>query len=209
MAQQMVLFGGTFDPVHHGHLIVARAIAEKCGFHRITLLPAATPPHKSPAMASPAERLAMLQLAIEGQELFDICDIELNRQGPSYTVDTLLELRRLHGQEVSLHMIVGMDMVEELYRWRRANEVVELTKLVIAARNPWQHRWNQIIQVLEEKFGRNKAEEISQGIVETPVIDISSTSIRNRIANGLSCDYLIPFKVESYIRKNKLYSQKS
>ena len=97
MADRILLFGGTFDPVHHGHLIVARSVAEQCGYERIVLIPSARPPHKTPAHAEAPDRLAMLRLAAAGEDLFEVSDIELSGEGASYTINTLEELARRGG----------------------------------------------------------------------------------------------------------------
>ena len=115
MRRVLVLFGGSFDPVHHGHLIVARAVAELRGFNRITLVPAAQSPHKRDAHASAEHRLAMLRLAVEDDELFDICDSEVKRSPPSYSIDTVEALRSQHGGDVELHWVIGADMLIDLY----------------------------------------------------------------------------------------------
>ena len=205
MARQVVLFGGTFDPVHFGHLIVARSIAEACGFERITLVPAAAPPHKSAASASPTDRLAMLRLATEGEGLFDICEDELSREGTSYTFDTLTALRARHGEAAELHWIVGADMLEDLPNWYRADDVIALARIVVACRAPWHERVGAIVSGLADRFGTAGGERLGQAIVETPLIDISSTAIRQRVNQGLSVRYLVPEPVRAYIRSQGLY----
>ena len=137
MPDRIVLFGGTFDPVHHGHLIVARALAEARGYDRITLVPSASPPHKAPACAPAADRLAMLHLAVEAERLFDVCDVELRREGASYTFDTVAELASRLEAPGRVHLVLGADMLADLPHWHRADELVRLVEFVVAVRPPW------------------------------------------------------------------------
>ena len=206
--RRVVLFGGSFDPVHHGHLIVARAVAELRGFDRITLVPAAQSPHKRDAHASAEHRLAMLRLAVQGDEVFEICDFEVRRSPPSYSIDTVETLRQRHGEDVEMHWVIGADMLIDLPRWHRAGELLDLVKLVIVARAPWQDRLEEILTCPDVAGGVSPAQldRIRRSVVETPLIDISSTMIRRRIARGASVRYLLPESVGRYIRDHGLYA---
>lgn len=208
MAKQMVLFGGSFDPIHFGHLITARAVAEQCDFSRVTLVPAARAPHKCDVSASAADRLAMLRLAIEGEDLFDICEAELLRTGASYTFDTLSALRADHGDQVPLHWVIGADMLADLPNWHRASEVIELTQIVVACRPPWHERMDGILAELSAVFGIEAADRLGRAVVQSPLIDISSSAIRNRVARGLSIRYLVPEDVRRYISSHRLYGER-
>ena len=207
MAKGIVLFGGSFDPVHFGHLIAARAVAEQCGFARITLVPAAQAPHKGRMSASPADRLAMLRLAVEGDELFDICQAELRRPGTSYTFDTLAALRASHGEGVPLHWVIGADMLADLPHWHRAGEVLDLAQIVVAWRSPWHERMGQILKDLSASLGVEAAERLGRSVVKTPLIDISSAAIRHRLAGGRSIRYLVPEAVRRHILSLGLYGK--
>ena len=209
MGKRIVLFGGTFDPIHHGHLIVARSLAEQCEFERITLVPAARPPHKAAAGASATDRLAMLRLAIEGEALFDICQDELSRTGPSYTLDTLLGLRQRHGADAELCWVVGADMLEDLPSWHRVSQVLEISTLIIATRPPWAARLGEIFGRLRQHFARETVEKLQQAAVNTPLIDVSSTDVRRRAAAGLSIRFLVPESVREYIEKRGIYASQS
>ena len=206
MARQMVLFGGTFDPVHIGHLIVARSVAEQFAFERVTLVPAARTPHKQDASASAADRLAMLRLAIEGEELFDVSEAELQRPGASYTFDTLDAFRSGDGGAVQLHWLIGADMLADLPNWHRAAEVIELAEIVVACRPPWHERMAGILSELAAKFGPEAADRLARGVVQTPLIDISSSGIRRRLAEGRSIRFLVPESVRAYISSHGLYA---
>lgn len=206
MASDICLFGGTFDPVHHGHLIIARAVAEAKGFSRVTLVPANSPPHKPPARASAADRLAMVKLAVEGDGLFEVCDLELHRRGPSYTLDTLQALRRkLSGAR--LHWLVGMDSLGDLPHWHRVEEVLELAHILIAARPMEGQRPQDALAALAGKLPEHHLRHLRDAIVPTPLIDISSTDIRRRVHQGRPIRYLVPEPVAHYIAEHGLYRQ--
>jgi len=206
MAEGMLLFGGTFDPVHNGHLIVARAAAEELGFARVTLIPANNPPHKPPACAPAADRLAMLGLAVQGDGLFDVCDLELRRSGPSYTLDTLKALRRQLG-EVSLHWLIGADMLADLPDWHRADEVLSLVRIVVAARPAERGTVDDVLAGLSGRLGEQHIRRLREGILHMPLIDISSSDIRRRVAAGQSVRYLVPEGVARYVADHGLYRQ--
>ena len=205
MPNDVVLLGGTFDPVHNGHLIVARAVAEWGRFDRVTLVPTASPPHKTPARAPGPDRLEMLRLATEGEGIFEICDLELRRMGPSYTIDTLTEIRRTRGADATLHWVIGADMLEYLHTWSRATEVVAMARILTMTRPPWHLRVPEIFTALTQRFGPEQIRRLRQDVVSTPLIDISSTEIRRRIGGGLSVRYLIPDPVRAYIQARGLY----
>lgn len=206
MSQPIVLFGGTFDPVHHAHLIVARAVAEQCGFERITLVPAASPPHKPAARADAPHRLAMLRAAIEGEELFAIDEIELGREGPSYTIDTIRALRE-RGGDVPVTLLVGADMLEELPRWHEARQVVESARILVVGRPPWDRRMERIAEEIAGAFGEPVARRLREDFVPAPLLEISSTDIRRRVADGRSIRYLVPERVGAYINEKGLYAR--
>lgn len=205
MARRVLLFGGTFDPVHHGHLITARSVAEQGGYEKVTLVPAAQGPHKAAAAASAQQRLDMLKLAVEGDDGFDICRDELLRAGPSYTLDTLEAIRRRLGSDVELHWVVGADMLAELPTWHRVGEVMSLATIIVAARPPWDSRMADILDGLSSSLGSDSVEQLRRAVVRTPLIDISSTRIRERWAGGLSIRFLVPPAVGRYIATHGLY----
>ncbi len=206
MAENLVLFGGTFDPVHHGHLVVARSLAEARGFEQVTFVPAACPPHKSAATAPPADRLAMLRLAIAEEPLLDLSDLELSRQGPSYTIDTVRELRRLHGAKTKIHWVIGADMLEDLPRWHCAAEVLAEAGLIVVVRPPWDQRLEEIFTSLMAELGSKAVNALRESVTTTPRIDISSSDIRRRLAEGRSIRFLLPDSVLEYIEDRKLYA---
>ena len=205
MAQRMLLFGGTFDPVHHGHLIVARAVAEARHFERVTLVPAGRRPGKDTPEADAENRLAMLRLAVEADPQFDLCPMEIERPGPSYTVDTLTALRAQHGADAELHWLIGADMLAELPTWHRAREVVDLARMVVVARPPMAEGLDDVLESLRREWGDECAHRLAEGVTPAPLIDISSTLIRSRVAAGKSIRYLVPPRVGAYIENHHLY----
>lgn len=196
--------GGTFDPVHCGHLIVARAAAEKCCLDRITLLPAGVPPHKHAPLASAEHRLAMLRLAVEGDPLFEISDVELFRTGPSYTYDTVAGFKASDPQ-AQVVMLIGMDMLDMLPAWHRAAELLDIADFIIVGRQPWLDKMRQIEPKLAEAFGPQWTRKLTSWIIETPLIEIASSDIRSRVRNGLPIHNFVPTAVEEYIKAHGLY----
>ncbi len=219
MDQRIVLFGGTFNPIHNGHLIVARAVAEYFHFERVTFVPAYVPPHKSephaggeeadlPAQyrSSAEDRLTMIRLAIAGEGVFDVSEVELRRQPPSYTFDTLLQFRQEHGLEAQLHWVIGADMLADLPTWHRAGEVVDMATIITAARPPYSDRIAQMLERLRSRFSPEQISRLGAGVAATPLIDITSTQIRHRVRQGRSIRYLTPDAVVDYIGKRGLYA---
>ena len=208
MAEQIIIFGGTFDPIHYGHLIAARAVAEHFGFRRVTFMPAMVPPHKGGAShesAPAADRLEMVRLAVADSGMFDVSDIELQRDGPSYTFDTLMSLRRQYGHEADLHWIIGADMLEDLPTWHKAGEVIEMARVITAARPPYSERIPAVLEGLRANFTAEQVARLGDGVVPTPLIDISSTNIRRRLAEAKPVRYLTPDAVIGYICRRGLY----
>lgn len=197
------LYGGSFDPIHFGHIISARSIAEQLGLDRIVLIPSARPPHKLGGVkTAPEHRLAMAKLAVEGDSLFDVSDIELHREGPSYTFDTVGQFRQLLGGHVDLCWLIGGDTLPELPTWYRVRELVQAVRIVTATRPSWSP---PAASVLEPAVGPEAAEALLRDCIQTPGIDISATDIRARVRDGRSTQYLLPEPVRSYIERNKLY----
>ena len=207
MSEPIVIFGGTFNPVHFGHLIVARSVAEQLSCSRVVLMPAAFPPHKGPVSVEPHHRLAMLKLAVEGDALFEVSTLELDRPGPSFTYDTLMELRQRHGLEARLVWVIGLDMLDDLVTWRHAPEVVDMARIVTAARPPMPADLAGRLAKLRVRFSEDQVARIAGGILPTPLIDISSTQIRHRVRDGKCIRYLTPDSVAKYIARQGLYAK--
>jgi len=205
MSQRIALFGGSFNPVHSGHLIIARSVAEQLHLDRAILLPSASPPHKTAAaLLDPQHRLAMVQLAIDGEPLFEVNDHDLTREGPSYTVDTVAHFREELGLDVVLHWLIGADSLVELTSWYRARALVDSCRIVTAARPGWE---KIDFDVLRTRLSEDQIASLKAGLVDTPHIDISATDIRRRIRAGKSIRYLVPDSVREYIARHGLYQQ--
>jgi nicotinate-nucleotide adenylyltransferase len=182
------IYGGTFDPIHHGHLILARQACEELELDQLIFVPAALSPFKKDAPhASGEQRLSMLRAAIQGQDDFSADDCELKRPPPSYSIDTVLEIRE-RDQNADLFWLVGADNVGDLPKWRRFNELERLVQFVVLDRGR-QRKTPQVYPVVQ----RN--------------IDISATDIRKRVADGRSIRYLVPKAVEEIIRRDKIYRE--
>jgi nicotinate-nucleotide adenylyltransferase len=197
------LFGGSFDPIHFGHLIVARAVGEALDLQRVILLPSRIPPHKQSRVMSPAEhRAAMARLAIADDPFFEISDHDLTCSGPSYTINTVTYFRSLLGAGPDLAWFIGADSLLELHLWHRVADLVETCRIVTAAR-PGCAIGD--LPDLSERIGEVAVARLRRDVLTTPQIDISATDIRRRVADGRSIRYLVPEAVRGYILENGLY----
>jgi nicotinate-nucleotide adenylyltransferase len=205
MVDRIGLYGGSFDPIHFGHLISARSIAEQIDLSRVVLVLSPRPPHKTGAqLTDAAHRLAMARLAVQGDSLFEVSDIELHRAGPSFTIDTVNAFRSQLGDAAELFWIIGADSLPELPTWRRVAELVQAAQIVTAKR-PGARLPDP--STLERAVGATSAKALLDYYLDTPEIHISSTDIRRRIAAGRSIRYLLPDTVASYISAHGLYIQ--
>jgi nicotinate-nucleotide adenylyltransferase len=196
------VFGGTFDPIHFGHLTVAEEVRVKLGIDRLLFVPAGQPWLKADRPITPAEhRVEMLSLAIADNPRFTISTIEVDRPGPSYIVDTIADLRRYLVDEVKIYFLLGSDALAELPLWKEPSRLVQMCQLV-AFNRPGVPPAS--IELLESAIPG-----ISQHIsfVEVSSIDISATRIREAMAQGVSLGKLVPQAVERYILEQKLYME--
>lgn len=208
-ARALGLLGGAFDPVHIGHLRGAIAVREHLGLERVDLLPAAQSPLKESAEVTAAERLAMLEAAVQDVPGLGVDARELSREGPSYTVDTLIELRCEVGQEQPLIWIVGTDILPALPRWSRWQQLLELAHLVILERPGADSPPLAVTQWLDQhRIDQNALLTSPAGGVMTldqPVLDIASSDIRALLAAGRDPRFLLPDVVMEYISHHKLF----
>lgn len=197
------IFGGTFDPVHMGHLILAEQCREQARLDRVLFVPAALPPHKLHAPVTPfGRRVEMLALATAGQPAFQVDELEKDRPGPSYTVDTLRALRaREPGAELAL--LAGADVLPDLAGWREPAGIAGLATLLVAARPGWElwppERLRAALRVPE-------GDAFNYQVVHVPLVEIASRDLRRRAAEGRSLRYLVPRAVEAYIEAHRLYA---
>ncbi len=199
------LYGGSFNPIHFGHLISARSVAEQLGLSKIVLIPSASPPHKrTEDLAPAADRLEMARLAVAGDPLFEVDDLELRRTGPSYTFDTVTEFRARVGADTRLCWLIGADSLPELATWSRIARLVEAVEIVTAARPGWR-RTDDELKPLRVAIGDNAVGKLLRSCLLTPEIGISASEIRDRISAGKSVRYLIPDEVVEYIASRRLY----
>ena len=193
------VLGGTFDPIHIGHLVIAEEARIKLGFNEVLFVPAGQPWRKLDRNITPADqRVEMVRRAIADNPHFKLCTLEVERPGPSYTVDTLTMLQKQLGSKASLFFILGRDTLAELPLWKEPKKEVQLCRLVVPPRlgsKDLRHLGTAIPGLLDKVIQ-----------LDMPVIGISSAEIRQRIAQGLTIRYLVPAEVEKYIIEQKVYS---
>jgi nicotinate-nucleotide adenylyltransferase len=183
---KIAVYGGTFDPIHHGHLILAREAREIFGLEKIIFVPAAASPFKCSPFANGEMRLSMLRIAIEGETGFVLDDCELNRTAPSYAIDTVEQIRRRE-VDSEIYYLIGEDNVPTLSKWHRFGELEKLVRFIVL-----------------DRTGRGRSDHYP---TVHRRIDISATEIRKRVASGQSIRYLVPRAVEEIIRREKLYRE--
>ncbi|QSP96504.1 nicotinate-nucleotide adenylyltransferase [Marinobacter salinisoli] len=206
-----IVYGGTFDPVHNGHLRMALEVSDRLGVERVSLMPCHIPPHRDGTGATSEQRLRMLELAVDGEAQLRVDARELRRGGASYTADTLRQLRDELGADTPLAMVVGTDAFAGFDRWREWQVIPELAHIVVVRRSG--HRVDpdgQPGRLLSERGAREPRELFERpcGAVlelDLPLLDISATAIRARIAEGRSPRYLLPDAVWREIRQQRLY----
>lgn len=187
------IFGGTFDPIHNGHLITAQSVKEIRNLEKIIFIPAYISPHKQHAKASNAEhRLNMLKIAVDNIPFFEFSDFEINQHTISYTIDTLREFKKSYDE---IDLIIGYDNIFQFHTWKDPDEIFKLANVVVLKRKS-SHPIDYVDKYVE-----------AANFVETRGIEISATDIRNRVHAGLPIYYLVPEKVLEYINKNNLYKE--
>ncbi|MBA7611247.1 putative nicotinate-nucleotide adenylyltransferase [subsurface metagenome] len=194
------VLGGTFDPVHNGHLVVAEEVKTRLNLAEIIFVPAGQPWLKADRPISPAEhRLQMLRLAIADKPYFKLSTIEIERTGPSYTVDTIAELRDKLGSDDELFFILGWDSLVELPQWREPSRLIKMCYLVAVPRPGYPRPKLKALEVIIRGLSQRVM------LMKKPEIDISASAIRERVARGLSIRHLVPEPVNRYIKEHRLY----
>lgn len=214
------IFGGTFDPIHCGHLRSALEIYETLNLDEMRLIPGKHPPHRTMPNASPEHRLNMVRLALEGSPL-KVDDREMHREGPSYSIDTLMSLRKEY-PKASLCMVVGVDAFLGLTTWFQWEKLIQLANIIVMYRTGWTLPNEGPVAELMRTHGLSNTHALSNNPLNTvntlnqrtcgciitqkiSALDIAASNIRNIIANGKSPAFLIPEKVNDYIQKHNLY----
>ena len=191
--EKIGIFGGTFDPIHNGHLIIAQTVLEKRNLNKIIFIPAFISPHKVKYdYSAPIDRYEMTKLAIEGNPAFEISDYEIRNEQVSYTVNTILEFKKRYEH---IELIIGFDNLINFDLWFQADKIIDLAELIVLKRT-----YDKEVKKTNKFFAEAH-------FVDSPTIEISSTEIRERILDNRTIDYLVPCKVKEYIQTNKLYTQ--
>ena len=197
------ILGGTFNPVHQGHLVLAQSAYEMCDLASVMFIPCAKPPHKEITGLAPAKhRWAMLESALEGDPRFELSDQELKRGGRSYTIDTLRDLKARYPR-IDLTFIIGSDTLPELHLWKDIYDVLKLCSFAVFAR-PGSRTPDDFEARL--KLDPPWPERIRKGLHSGYLFEVSSSDIRHRVAEGMSIRYLVPPEVEMYIAERGLYT---
>lgn len=193
------IFGGSFNPIHYGHLMICEYIKEEMGLDKVIFIPTGNPPHKELELSA-EDRYEMVRLAISPNPDFEISDIETTRVKKSYTVDTIRELKKIYKEE-KLYFLIGLDSLFQLKTWMKIGDLSQEIEFVVALRPGYFDREeiNKEIDFLRENFGTKI------NLIKTPLYEISSTDLRDRIREGKSLRYLIPKKVLDYIEESGFY----
>jgi nicotinate-nucleotide adenylyltransferase len=210
------IFGGTFDPIHYGHLRLAEEIVETAKLAEVRFVPSGTPPHRSRPGADPQHRVEMVRLAIAGNDRFTVDDRETRRTGPGYTFDTLSELRQQVGSQRALALLLGADAFLELATWHRWHELFDLAHILVAYRpgfpiDTWQSRMPE--PLAQEYAARSMQQPLAVHLapaggiatIAMTALDISATFVRTAVRAGASPRYLLPDAVLDYIEAHRLY----
>ena len=199
----VALFGGTFDPIHIGHVNVASAAGEHIGAEKIVFVPAKHSPLKafSPE-ADDEDRFEMIRLAIADNSRFDISDYELKKQGPNYTLDTVRYFRNRLSDNIQIYWLIGADSLEDLPHWHGVTDLIDECNLTVMYRGGFKPPdfWK-----FEPIWGKQRVKKLLQNVIKTPLIDISSTEIRRRLATGKDISDMVCPEVLQYIHKHGLY----
>ncbi len=198
--QKVGIMGGTFDPIHIGHLVTADAVRIEYRLDKVLFIPAANPPHKQDSQVTPAlHRYIMTAMATYSNPHFFVSAIEMERPGPSYTIDTIRLLHEHYAGRAKFYFITGADAVGDLPTWNNIDELLDLCDFVATTRPGCVSAIDDVIR----HFGPKGAERIHR--LTTPELEISSTDIRDRVKKGRSIKYIVPESVENYILKEGLY----
>ena len=201
--RRIALFGGTFDPVHNGHIGVARSAVDSIGADKLIFVPAKRSALKTELPAAPgADRLAMIRAAIADIDRFEVSDWELARPAPSYTIDTVQHFRDELGAGTALYWLIGADSVGELGHWYKICRLIDECFVACMYRAGYKP---PDFSVLVGSLGPDRVKKLQENVIQTPLIDISSTQIRERLAQGQDVSDMLSPAVADYIRRHRLY----
>ena len=212
--RRVAIFGGTFDPVHCGHLQMARELKDHFQLDEMRLVPCHIPPHRPQPIANAGQRLAMLRLAIEGIDGLKIDTLELDSDETSYSLSTLQNLREQLGSDVSLSMAIGLDSLANLSSWHRWRELLDYAHIIVAARPGWKlpesgeladyirAHLGEVVDVQQQAKGKIVLAALS-------LLEVSATDVRDRLVQGREVSNLVPDKVSEYLQTNRIYSPES
>lgn len=208
------ILGGTFNPIHYGHLRMAQELADGLGMDEVKFIPSANPPHKDSVTVSAEHRAAMVKLAIADNPKFSIDELELRRDSASYTIDTLISLRETLGNNTALCLMMGSDAFVKLNTWHRWQELLDYAHIILVQRpnqgKPQEKLPDELQTLLREHYAEDVSElsKTNAGLINMQAIsaqDISATQIRNAIKHQQSVKYLAPNEVIEYIQQHRLY----
>ncbi len=206
------IFGGTFDPIHYGHLRTAFEMLQALSLDEVRFMPCGDPPHRGQTFAPASQRFEMVKVAVDGQPGFTVDDREIRRDGPSYTVDTLETLRQEY-PEASLGLIIGMDAFLGLTRWHRWEDILDLAHIVVAHRPGWKAPDMGVLGELLEARGSLRSDDLRRDVSgcihihAVTQLEISSTDIRELVAGGRDPRFLMPDAVRDWIATNGCYGE--
>jgi len=194
------IMGGTFDPIHYGHLVTAEAARERYRLDKVIFVPSGRPPHKAPGTVSDFwHRYLMVLLAVVSNPCFEVSRLEYERRGHSYTIDSMREFRLLYGPDADLYFITGADAMLEIFSWKEPEELFSLCNFIVATRPGYD------LQKLQNNIAASFIDKVS--VLEIPLLSISSTDIRDRVKKSRSIRYLVPEAVDYYVHQNGVYRQ--
>lgn len=203
--KRIAIMGGTFDPIHYGHLVTAEAVRHKYKIDRVLFVPTGHPPHKKNRdVSSPEHRYMMTMLATETNPYFYVSRIEIDREGTTYTIDTIKELKEMYDPDTKIYFITGADAFYEILTWKNSKELLQICSFIAATR-PEYHKEELInnIEVIKNNY------QSKFHFIEVPALAISSSDIRNRVRDGRPIKYLLPETVENYINKYDIYKDEN
>lgn len=203
MKKKIILFGGTFDPIHNGHIQVACSAMKEICADQLIFIPAKRSPHKKDLpVASDKDRLEMITLAIAAREDLSVSDCEFHRSQPSYTLDTVMYFKKHYGQDSELYWLVGADVLKDLCSWHKICDLIDQCNLSVMRRGGVElpQFWR-----LEPILGKDRVSKLKSNVISTPLIEISSTEIRSRLASSQDLSDMLDEKVIDYIFNHGLY----